>query len=285
MHPVLGSLSAVCSALLVGTGIVLQAAAARRVASSHAFRPTMLLQLARSSTWLIAVGCGLGGWGLHILALRLAPLTIVQPALASSLVVVLVLSARVLHDRVSRRDVAGVVVLSLGIGALLASAPPAGHHQAAIAPLALCVAVLTAVALLPMLTRRPAGAWAAVAVAPGAAFALCNIATKLFTDRLGGSQHAAIAGWLALVGGSAALGTITETSAFQTLPAPRVVGIVFATETIVPVVLAPSLFGERWASGSPAEVGLRLAALAAVTAAIVLLATSRIVAGAVARRW
>ncbi len=285
MHPVLGSLSAVCAAVLVGAGIVLQAVAARRVASSHAYRPSMLLQLVRSPTWLTAVVCGLGGWALHVLALRLAPLTIVQPALASTLVVVLALSARVLHDRVSGRDVAGVAMLSLGIAALLASAPPAGHHRAAAAPLALSLAVLAAVAMLPMLAARPVGARAAVALAPGAAFALCNIANKLFADRLAGSDHAATVGWLILVGGSAALGTVTQTSALQTLPAARVVGIVFATETIVPVMLAPELFGEHWTSAGTTDVLLRLAALAAVTGGIVLLAASRAVAGAVGGRW
>lgn len=285
MHPVLGSVTAVCSAMLVGTGIVLQAVAARRIASSHAYRPSMLLQLARSPTWLIALVCGLGGWALHVLALRLAPLTIVQPALASTLVVVLALSARVLRDSVSGRDVAGVAMLTLGVAALLASAPPAGHHRAAVAPLALSLAVLAAVALLPMLAAQPVGARAAVALAPGAAFALCNIATKLFTDRLAGSEHAATLGWLILVGGSAALGTATQTSALQALPAARVVGIVFATETIVPVLLAPVLFGEHWTSTGGAALLLRLAALAAVTAGIVLLAASRAVAGAVGGRW
>jgi drug/metabolite transporter (DMT)-like permease len=285
MHPVLGSMCAVCSAVLVGSGIVLQAAAARRVDADHAYRPSMLLQLARSGTWLVAVICGLGGWGLHILALRLAPLTIVQPALASTLVVVLALSARVLHDHVSRRDFAGVAVLSLAIAALLASDPPAGHGRAADWPLVVSLAVLAAIAVLPMLAARRIGAGAAVALAPGAAFALCNIATKLFTDGLRGADHRATLGWLVLVGGSAALGTVTQTSALQTLPAARVVGIVFATETIIPVILAPALFGERWASAGAGAVSLRLAALAAVTAAIVLLARSRIVAGAVARRW
>jgi hypothetical protein len=162
--------------------------------------------------------------------------------------------------------------------------PPATATAAAW-PLTISLAVLAAIAVLPMLGTRPTGARAAVALAPGAAFALCNIATKLFTDRLAGSAHGAALGWLILVGGSAALGTVVQNSAFQTLPAARVVGIVFAAETIVPVLLAPSLFGERWASASTSAVGLRLIALAAVTAGILLLASSRIVAGAVARRW
>ena len=52
-------------------------------------RLALLARLARSRRWIVGTVLTLGGWLPHASAFRLAPVTIVQPALAFTLVVVL----------------------------------------------------------------------------------------------------------------------------------------------------------------------------------------------------
>src|SRR5665811_1327699 len=81
----LGIASAVGASLLYNTSIALQALEARQVSHDHSLRPSLLGRLARNRRWLGATALGLVGWPLEIAALLLAPLTVVQPCLASGL--------------------------------------------------------------------------------------------------------------------------------------------------------------------------------------------------------
>jgi drug/metabolite transporter (DMT)-like permease len=284
VHTVAGAFCALGSATLVGAGIVAHAIAVRGVERRYALRPSLLLQLARSAPWLVGVGLVLAGWALQALALGLAPLTVVQPTLASTLMVVLALAAWLLREPVGRREVAALAAMTAGIAVLVAVAPPHGNRHAAGPVLAGAMTALAAAGLAPLVVRRAALGRSAVALSAGAAFALCNIATKLFSDSLATSGVLVAGGWLAVVVASAAAGGITQTSALQSRPAAQVVSIAFATETLVPVLLAPVLFGEHWWGTSGAQAGARMLAMVGVTLATVLLATSRSVAGAVAGR-
>jgi hypothetical protein len=85
----LGILAAVGASLLYNTSIALQALEARGVPHDHSLRPSLLGKLVRNRRWLGATALGLAGWPLEIAALLLAPLTVVQPCLASGLILLL----------------------------------------------------------------------------------------------------------------------------------------------------------------------------------------------------
>ncbi|HET7508851.1 MAG TPA: hypothetical protein VFJ65_01240, partial [Solirubrobacterales bacterium] len=89
----LGIASAVVASLLYNASIALQALEARGVPQEHGLRPSLLGRLLRNRRWLGATGLGLLGWPFEIAALLLAPLTLVQPCLASGLVLLLWLGA------------------------------------------------------------------------------------------------------------------------------------------------------------------------------------------------
>ena len=82
----LGIAAAVGASLLYNTSIALQALEAREVPAEHSLRPSLLGRLLRNRRWLGATALGLLGWPLEIVALLLAPLTVVQPCLASGLI-------------------------------------------------------------------------------------------------------------------------------------------------------------------------------------------------------
>ena len=80
----------------------------------------------------------------------------------------------------------------------------------------------------------------------GLAFAWSGVATKLASDDLA-RQHLLAAGlWALSTAVASGVGVLSEMSALQARPAIQVAPVVFVTQTVVPVVLAPLLLGERF---------------------------------------
>src|SRR4051794_15520144 len=91
--------------------VALQAVEARAV-GERTVGAGMLRSLLARPRWLAATGLAIAGWPLQIGALALAPLTVVQPALALGLVLLLALGRRLLGEPVRPRDYAAVAVLA-----------------------------------------------------------------------------------------------------------------------------------------------------------------------------
>ena len=112
----LGIVAAVGASLLYNTSIALQALEAREVPGEHSLRPSLIGRLLRNRRWLGATGLGLLGWPLEIGALLLAPLTVVQPCLASGLILLLWLGATKLGEAPGRREAVAVTAIVVGVG-------------------------------------------------------------------------------------------------------------------------------------------------------------------------
>src|ERR1039458_7946612 len=79
---------------LYSLGIAVQALDARDTSDEHALRISLLTHLVTRARWLFGTGMTAVGWPLQILALSYVPLVVVQPALASGLVVLLLVRDR-----------------------------------------------------------------------------------------------------------------------------------------------------------------------------------------------
>ena len=164
------------------TGYAFQALEARGVGARHALRVSLLGQLARNGRWLGATALSLLGWPLQVLALSLAPLALVQPTLALGLLLLLFLGARVLGERVGRRELAAVALVVAGIACLAAAAPSRSTVTGGTG-MTIAFAVLAALAVAPYaLRRRRAGLLAVVAT--GAADSVAALAAKLVAGDL-----------------------------------------------------------------------------------------------------
>src|ERR1700760_3503603 len=89
----------------------LPALEAREVGQEHALRASLIGRLVRNPRWLVATLIGLLGWPLEIAALLLAPLTVVQPCLASGLVLLLWLGVTRLKETPGRREFGSVAAI------------------------------------------------------------------------------------------------------------------------------------------------------------------------------
>jgi drug/metabolite transporter (DMT)-like permease len=255
-----GVASAAAAAVCFDGAVLLQAREARASDPGHGLRPSLLAALARRRRWLAGVALAVLGWPLQLLALSLAPLTVVQPTLAAGLVLLLAAGARVLHEHVGRREWAAAGAVVVGVGVLAVSAPAHTQSRPGLTAALCCGGALAAVVALPFVVgRERAGAWILIGSA-GAAFGLSALTSKLLTVELAAGRPLVALAWAAGTAVFAVVGFLIDTTAMQRFEATRVAPGMFVLETAVPVALAPLLFHERWstAPGGTAAVAAGL---------------------------
>jgi len=273
----LGIVAAVGASLLYNTSIALQALEARRVPGEHSLRPSLLGRLVRNRRWLGATGLGLLGWPLEIAALLLAPLTLVQPCLVSGLVLLLWLGSTKLGESPGRREITAVAAIIAGIAGVAWAAPERTTDHADTGVILLAMALVAIPVALPYALRGRAAAAGLIAViSAGAGYAWTAIAGKLLTDELATGVPIVAAAWLATAIASEGLALLSEMSALQKRPATHVAPVMFTVQILLPVLLAPLLFGESWGD-TPLGGAALVASMAMAVCGTVLLAGSRVV--------
>jgi hypothetical protein len=273
----LGIVCAVGASCLYNTSIALQAMEVREVPREHSLRVSLIGRLLGNRRWLGATALGLLGWPLEIAALLLAPLTVVQPCLASGLILLLWLGVRRLGETPGRREYLAVAAILVAVAGVAWAAPNRTTDHAAGGAIALALVLVALPILAPyLLRRRGAAAGTLAVVSAGFGYAWTAIASKLLTDELiAGTLLAAVA-WLATAAVSEGLALLSEMSALQRRPATQVAPVMFAVQVLVPVILAPLIFEEMW-STTPLGGFALAACVALAVAGTVLLAGSRTV--------
>lgn len=277
----LGIAAAITASLLYNTSIALQALEARQVPQELGLRPSLLGGLLRNRRWLGATALGLLGWPFEIAALLLAPLTVVQPCMASGLVLLLWLGAARLGEKPGRREVIAVGAIVVGISGIAWAAPErstdhAGAGAIVLALVLVAVPVLAPFALRKTLVRQSVRLGLVATVAAGAGYAWTAIASKLLTDELATDALLPAALWLATAAVSEGLALLSEMSALQRRPATHVAPAMFAVQVLVPVLLAPLIFNESWAD-TPLHGAALVAFIALALAGTIFLASSKAV--------
>jgi hypothetical protein len=273
----LGIVAAIGASALYNTSIALQALEAREVPAEHALRPSLIGRLIRNRRWLGATALGLAGWPLEIAALLLAPLTVVQPCLASGLILLLWLGAKKLGEAPGRREWIAVAAIVVGVAGVALAAPDRTTDHAGTAAIGLALALVAIPIAAPYALRGRATAlgWLPV-VSAGFGYAWTAIASKLLTDELAAGALLVAVAWLATAAASEGLALLSEMSALQRRPATHVAPVMFAVQVLVPVLLAPLIFGESWAT-TPLGGVVLVGFMAIAVGGTVLLAGSRAV--------
>lgn len=270
----LGIVAAVGASALYNTSIALQALEVRGVSGEHSLRPSLLGRLVRNRRWLGATALGLIGWPLEIVALLLAPLTVVQPCLASGLILLLWLGATRLGERPGWHEGVAVAAIGLGVLGVALAAPERTTDHADAGAIALALGLVAIPIAAPYLLRGRAVALGTLTVvSAGCGYAWTAIASKLLTDELAAGTLVVAIAWLATAVASEGLALLSEMSALQRRQATHVAPTMFAVQVLVPVILAPLIFNESWDS-TPLGGAVLVASMAIAVSGTVLLAGS-----------
>jgi hypothetical protein len=277
---VLGIGAAVAASTLYSLGIALQALDAKDSPPGEHLRLALAWRLLRRARWLLGTGLSILGWPLQIVALLLAPLVVVQPALAAGLLVLMFLAQRMLNEHAGRREYFAMAAIVIGvIGAGLTAPPRTTGHGSEDLAITLVLLGLGIASLLPyalrLLTRPPA---ALTMVGAGIAGGWSGVATKLASDDLSRGHLGLAALWALSTAAASGVGVLSEMSALQERPAIQVAPVVFVTQTVIPIVVAPLLFGESFADTPLGGVPLSASLALLVTGAALLARSPLLVA-------
>lgn len=231
---------------------------------------------------------GLAGWPLEIVALLLAPLTVVQPCLASGLVLLLWLGATRLGERPGVREWVAVGAIGLGVAGVALAAPERTTDHGSTGAIAFALGLVAVPIAAPYVMQRriqrpphqgvvKAGYARAIGtlavISAGCGYAWTAIASKLLTDELAAGALLVAIAWLATAAASEGLALLSEMSALRERQATHVAPVMFAVQVLVPVLLAPLIFGESWGS-TPLGGAVLAASMALAVLGTVLLAGS-----------
>jgi len=268
---------AVGAAAAYESAYVLQALEARRTDGGGRLHAGLLGRLVRRPIWVAGTALSGAGALLQVLALTLAPLTVVQPTLALGLVLLLVLSALVLHERVGRRELAGVGAVVCGVTAVALLAAPGLGSSGDPLGVALLALVLGSTVAIPFVWRARLRDARLRVLAAAAGDAWAAIGLKLVADALDRGAIVVAVVWVASAAAAGFLALTAEMSALQRIAATRVAPVVVSAQVLVPVIAGPLVFDEPWADTVPERIALGLA-IAVVAGGAALLGTSPAVA-------
>ncbi len=255
---------------------MLQHQGANQVRRRFPLDPGLLLDVMRQPLWLLGIVAEVVGVALHMVAVNLGALSVVQPLLTVGLVVALPLQA-VLGRPVSRRSLLAATLTVAGLAVFLAVQPTVESRDPqritdwlpGFALVAMVALAALGVALAWRGRARPLGLGAAA----GTMFALSAALVKTWGEILGAGGVPALATswelWTAL--GFGLVGALLSQAAFQSGPLGGSLAAMMVVDPIIGVSLGSIVFGEAFSTGPMAVV--QAAGLALTLAGVWLLAT------------
>ena len=288
-----GILLAFVAAFGFNASFVIEKRALHHLPVVHANRGIhMLRTLLTSPLWMCGLAISLAGLGAQVLALSRAPLSVVQPIIASGIVILLMLSRAALHERLGRTEWTGIVLVAIAlmvIGLSLEGGASDLGDTPSLGRLGLVAVPTVAAAGLAFRAggRRLRGSAPLYGLAAGLLYGVAGVATKgvsvLVRDGLISSLPTVLASpQLYVLVAFSAVGLLVLQTGLQRGQASVVVPIANVLSTAYPVAVGMLLFGEELPS-TTLRLMLRLAGFAGVMAGTVTLARSRGIQAAYAR--
>lgn len=258
----------IVSACCLNAGYLIEHQVASKLpplSARHPIRSVKLLVGQRR--WLLGFGIEAIGWGLYVLALALAPLSLVQATAAGGIGILAVMVSTFTGVKLTSRERLGVVVSILGL-VLLGVSLLGGHEEGSTAThleAGLWLAGSGVAALLAVkVGGRLMSGGATFGLATGILFAAGDVATKM---TVAGGDNLYFAP--ALIA-AYAFGTLVLQSGFQRGGALTTAGIATLFTNALPIVAGMTIFGEPLPGGW--EGAVRVVAFVLVVAGAVGLA-------------
>jgi drug/metabolite transporter (DMT)-like permease len=208
------------------------------------------LMLFRSRWYTLGVLIAVLGWGLHVGALALAPISLVQATIAGGLVMLTVIADRFFGQHVTRREWIGVALAAAGLAFLAATldgGADSAHSGYEDLTLAVFVsAVIVAGVLTAVLGRAMPRAGVLFGASAGLLWAASDTTIKALSDSLGEEGAAAILinpmAFLILILSLA--GMLVSARSLQIGPAVPVIAVTSVAANATTIAAGPIVFSE-----------------------------------------
>jgi len=266
---ILGLLIALASALATNVAFLFKhrgAIRAEPIAVRHPLRGAAALFRSKwfAVGWLVAVLA----WALHVGALALAPLSIVQAVLSGGLVFLAVLAERFFDLRLGRWQWFGVTITAAGLAVIGVTGSGAARPQRSSLAGLIAVegavfavgAVLLAVSAHRRITRRAEGLL--LGLAAGALFGVSDVAIKYLTHAEG-ALHGLLSPWTATALLAGTIAFYASARSLQVGPGVEVIALTAVAANLAAIIGGILVFDEPIGSG-PLAIGARFVAFCLV---------------------
>jgi drug/metabolite transporter (DMT)-like permease len=246
--------------------------------------------LFRSRWFVIGLGLAALAWGLHVGALALAPLSVVQAVFAGGLVFLAVLAERCFGFKLGPRQWVGLTVAAAGLAviALTGGSGDGNSNRYALAALIALEggAFIAAIALIAGSARHPSlrsRQGFVLAVAAGTLYGVADIAIKFLTGAARGGLLALVNPWAAVAAMAGVAAFYAGARALQIGPGVSVIAITSVAANVTAIVGGVLVFREALGVDALAIVGRVLAFSLVILGAALMPAPVRAVGGIEAR--
>jgi drug/metabolite transporter (DMT)-like permease len=271
----LGIALAIFCALATNLGFLYKHRGATRAPDVDWLHPIRsAVALFRSKWFAIGMGVAVVAWALHVAAMALAPLSIVQAVISGGLVLLTVLAERFFGFTVGRRQWLGVGLTALGLSTLAVTLPSAGgpHSTYSVAGMiAFEAGLLTAGTVLVLFPRFGAPRehhGALLGASAGILFGVSDVAIKAMT---GGLAHAGLAvlltPWLLTAVAASVIAFFASARGLQKGDPVPVITVTSAAATITSIAGGIVVFGDPMPHDVLGLIAQSLAFLLVVVAA------------------
>jgi drug/metabolite transporter (DMT)-like permease len=282
----LGIIFAVASALTANVAILCKHRGATMVPTIRFRRPLeSAIALFRSKWWLIGFAIAALAWGFHVIAMALAPLSMVQVVTAGGLALLALPAQKLFGIRLGRREWAGLCLSAFGLAWLAVTADASKDHSAySFAALLAFEGALVAMGAM-LLHRGSRGhdharSGVMFGVAAGILIGVGNVSTKALTGSVADEgMLALVSPWSVMTVGAGLLAFFALARGLQIGPPIQVIALSSIAANVSAIAGGILVFGDPVGADALGIIA-RGAAFAAVIAAAVLIPAPRTSQGA-----
>jgi drug/metabolite transporter (DMT)-like permease len=207
------------------------------------------LVLFRSRWYTLGILFAMAGWGFHVGALALAPISLVQATIAGGLVLLTVVADRFFGHHVTRREWIGVALAAAGLAFLAATlegGADSAHSDYETATLTSFVAIVAALGVAVAVAGRSAPrAGVLFGASAGMMWAASDTAIKALSGSLGDGAAVVLLHPLAAVIAIASLaGLLISARSLQLGPAVSVIAVTSVAANSITIAAGPIVFSD-----------------------------------------
>src|SRR5436190_7619047 len=238
------------------------------------------LALFRSRWYTLGIVVAMGSWALHVAALSLAPISLVQSVIAGGLVLLAVTADRLFAHQVTRREWIGVALAALGLAFLAATLEGDGHsahsHYEAARLVPWVAGLSVAATLVAAVGANGRRVGAVLGASAGLYWAASDTSIKALSGHLGDGASAVLLNPLTGVVALASFaGLVVSARSLQIGKAVPVIAVTSVAANVFTIAAGPIVFGEPLPDTSLGVLARMLAFALVISAAALTPAPAR----------